>query len=74
MEAWGFKSDCRQLFDWLDIDGDGVISFNDLRATAGVEIAPMEQFYFRQDVQYSKNVPCNYTGCWVNLIYQNDKS
>jgi len=47
MEAWGFKSDCRQLFDWLDIDGDGVISFNDLRATAGVEIAPMEQFYFR---------------------------
>ena len=74
MEAWGFKSDCRELFDWLDLDKDGVVSFNDLRATAGVEIAPMEQFFFRQDIKSSKNVPCNFTGCWENLLYQNEKS
>ena len=42
MEAWGFQSDCKELFEWLDFDKDGVISFNDLRETAGVEIAPME--------------------------------
>jgi Ca2+-binding EF-hand superfamily protein len=47
MVAWGFQSDCRELFDWLDLDKDGVVSFNDLRETAGVEIAPMEQFFFR---------------------------
>jgi Ca2+-binding EF-hand superfamily protein len=47
MESWGFKSDCRELFDWLDFDKDGIISFNDLRSTAGVEITPMEQCFFR---------------------------
>jgi Ca2+-binding EF-hand superfamily protein len=31
MEGWGFKNDCRELFDWLDYDKDGTISFNDLR-------------------------------------------
>jgi hypothetical protein len=42
MEGWGFKSDCHELFNWLDFDKDGLISFNDLRQTVGVEIAPME--------------------------------
>jgi len=42
MEGWGFKNDCQELFNWLDFDKDGLISFNDLRQTVGVEIAPME--------------------------------
>lgn len=42
MESWGFANDCTELFNWLDFDKDGQISFNDLRMTAGVEIAPME--------------------------------
>ena len=70
MDSWGFKNDCRELFDWLDLDKDGKINFNDLRQTAGVEITPMEQFFFRQDIKQSKNVPCNFMGCWENLLYQ----
>jgi Ca2+-binding EF-hand superfamily protein len=42
MKSWGFANDCHELFEWLDFDKDGKISFNDLRQTAGVEIAPME--------------------------------
>lgn len=74
MDSWGFKNDCRELFDWLDLDKDGKINFNDLRQTAGVEITPMEQFFFRQDIKQSKNVPCNFMGCWENLLYQQDRS
>jgi len=62
------------LFEWLDSDSDGKISFDDLKQTAGVEIAPMEQFFFRQDVVGSKNVPCSYHGCWENLLYSKSKS
>jgi Ca2+-binding EF-hand superfamily protein len=69
MESWGFKNDCHELFDWLDFDKDGLVSFNDLRQTVGVEIAPMEQFFFRQDIKSSKNIPCNFMGCWQNLLY-----
>ena len=42
MESWGFANDCTELFNWLDNDKDGKISFSDLRQTAGAEIAPME--------------------------------
>lgn len=50
MESWGFVNDCTELFQWLDHDKDGKISYSDLRATVGPEIAPMETFFFRQDV------------------------
>lgn len=75
MLAWGFTENCvSELFQWLDMDGDGKISFDDLKQTAGVEITPMEQFFFRQDVQGSKNIPCSYHGCWENLLYSKSKS
>ncbi len=74
MSSWGFANDCTELFNWLDYDQDGKISFNDLRQTAGVEIAPMEQFFFRQDIKSSKNVPCTYIGCWENILYSKSKS
>jgi Ca2+-binding EF-hand superfamily protein len=31
MESWGFANDCTELFNWLDNDKDGKISFSDLR-------------------------------------------
>jgi hypothetical protein len=75
MVTWGFTEDCvSELFEWLDFDKDGKISFNDLRHTAGTEITPMENFFFRQDVQSSKNVPCSFHGCWENLLYLKSKS
>jgi len=74
MEGWGFKNDCHELFNWLDFDKDGLVSFDDLRQTVGLEIAPMEQFFFRQDIKSSKNIPCNFMGCWQNLLYQGDRS
>lgn len=50
MEDWGFHAKPEQidsLLAWLDEDGDGRISYEDLRRTVGKEIAPMEQIYFR---------------------------
>ena len=47
MDSWGFANDCSELFDWLDADKDGKLSFNDLRNTIGTFISPMESFFFR---------------------------
>ena len=43
VENWGFEateSSVSELFNWLDYDKDGLISYEDLRSTAGREIAP----------------------------------
>ena len=40
---WGFQAtedNIMELFDWLDYDNDGRISYEDLRSTAGKEISP----------------------------------
>ena len=45
MKGWGFASDAnviRELYDWLDADKDGIVTWNDFRTTVGVDIAPME--------------------------------
>ena len=45
MKGWGFASDkvrLRELYDWLDHDGDGQVTWNDFRISAGSELAPME--------------------------------
>ena len=42
MSGWGLESESNQLFEWMDLDKDGKVSYNDLRLTVGVEIAPME--------------------------------
>lgn len=50
MDEWGFNAKPEQvdeLLHWLDDDGDGRISYDDMRRTVGKEIAPMEQIYFR---------------------------
>lgn len=43
VKNWGFEAtpdSVQELFDWLDFDKDGLISYEDLRATAGKEISP----------------------------------
>ena len=44
-----------ELFDWLDNDKDGKLSYEDLRETIGQDIAPKGIAYFRQNVSQSKS-------------------
>ena len=50
MHHWGFKAsedEIRDLFNWLDKDQDGELSFLDLRETIGLDVSPKEAVYFR---------------------------
>lgn len=50
VRSWGFESSDSQIkpvFEWLDFDRNGKITFEDLRATAGLDLAPKESLYFR---------------------------
>ena len=76
MFGWGFDASERNitdLFNWLDADGDGMISFEDLRSTAGQDITPQEGLYFRQDRKPTKQITCKYPKCWENNNF-NSKS
>lgn len=69
MKAWGFdasESHVKELFEWLDNDKDNRISYEDLRSTAGLEVRPMEQLFFRQDAKPAKPITCKYEKCWEN--------
>ena len=75
-DVWAFvvtPDQVQGLFSWLDVDNDGQISFEDLRASIGRDIAPNEGIYFRQNIVNSKNQPCNYPQCWENTLF-NSKS
>ena len=57
IKEWGFVSSkelIRDLFNWIDMDKDSRISFEDLRQSAGKETNPTEQLFFRQDVKPGK--------------------
>ena len=41
------KEQFKELFDKLDLDGDGKISYEDFHGTVGSEISPVEFLYFR---------------------------
>ena len=50
MNHWSFiapEEQIRELFNWLDKDKDGQLSFEDLRATIGLDVSPQEGVYFR---------------------------
>ena len=43
MKLWGFEApdyQIKDLFDWLDHDKDGKLSFNDIRETIGLDVSP----------------------------------
>jgi len=74
---WGFVASAeqiREVFEWLDSDKDGKLSFEDVRETIGLDVAPKEGNYFRQNVVNSKSQPCNYPSCWENTLYNNRSS
>jgi len=69
VKSWGFDANevnIKDLFEWLDFDNDNQISYEDLRSTAGKEISPMEQLFFRQDLKPRKTINCKYFRCWEN--------
>jgi Ca2+-binding EF-hand superfamily protein len=52
LENWGFnlnKEQFKYIFNRFDADGDGVISFGDLKKVVGKEITPLENQFFRWD-------------------------
>ena len=58
------KEQFKELFDKLDLDGDGKISYEDFHGTVGSEISPVEFLYFRQDLPRQKVVTCRFENCW----------
>ena len=52
MDHWGFKLTDREfqgVYDAIDYDKDGQISYSDFTKVIGAEIHPGESLYFRQD-------------------------
>ena len=52
MDHWGFKlteAEFQGVFDAIDYDKDGRISYSDFTKVIGAEITPGESLYFRQD-------------------------
>lgn len=70
LKNWNFEvseENFNLLFNWLDQDQDGEISYEDLRVTAGRDITPQENLFFRQDVSKGpKPIICNYNKCFEN--------
>lgn len=61
------------LFRRFDEDGDGKISYKDFQTTIGMEIAPAESLYFRQDKsRVSKIISCKQGNCWTNCLGQSE--
>ena len=74
MNFWGFiapETEVRNLYNWLDQDKDGQLSFEDLRETIGLDVSPQEGVYFRQNIKNSKSQPCHFPSCWENTLYNN---
>jgi len=76
LRHWGLSLTDQQfagLFSHFDTDGDGRISYEDFMISAGTEINPMEQLYFRQDIDKApKRVGCRHTHCWTAQSGQSD--
>lgn len=60
---WGFyltDSQFQALFNRLDYDQDGKVSYEDFQNSVGKEISPPEFLYFRQDLRHQKPLRCGY--------------
>ena len=52
LDHWGLEMTDKQfeeVYCLMDVDNDGVISYNDFNLSVGLEITPQEGLYFRQD-------------------------
>ena len=71
MKHWGYYLNDDQfqlLFNKLDYDKDGKISYEDFQNSVGNEISPPEFLYFRQDLRPQKPLKCAYRKCWETTI------
>lgn len=68
LNHWGItvdESTFKRLYEQLDYDGDGIISYADFQRTVGARIHPGEGLFFRQDVSESFKISsCDQNGCW----------
>ena len=64
---WGLNiSDAqfKEIFDFIDFDKDGKITYEDLQQSVGKHISPEEFLYFRQDIPPAKLRTCKTEQCW----------
>lgn len=52
------------LYQILDQDQDGKISYSDFQFSAGKHITPAEHLYFRQDNKQKNQMVCKIEKCW----------
>lgn len=74
MGHWGLTNHAMELFDWLDVNGNGKITYEDMANTLANELRPDAMLYFRQDgfswkTTKDKSVPCSYPNCWSDMRF-----
>ena len=55
LKNWGFvitSDQFKEIYDFLDYDHDGHISYTDFKNRVGSTISPVESLYFRQDLPH----------------------
>lgn len=64
---WGLDITSEQfeeLYNFLDYDRDGHVTYEDFKKSVGSVISPVEFLYFRQDIPPQKLVTCQHNNCW----------
>jgi hypothetical protein len=67
LNNWGLsitEQQFQDIFDVIDFDKDGKITYEDLQNSVGKHICPEEFLYFRQDIPPAKVRTCNMEQCW----------
>ena len=66
---WGLpitEEQFKEVYDFIDHDKDGKITYEDLQQSVGKFISPEECLYFRQDIPPAKLKTCRQENCWNN--------
>lgn len=67
MQNWGLtitEDQFKDIYDFIDFDKDGKITYEDLQNSVGKHICPEEFLYFRQDIPPAKLRTCKSENCW----------
>ena len=68
MDHWGIKVNddmLQKVYNQLDYDQDGKVSYADFQKTVGSVIHPGEFLYFRQDQPSMLKInTCKFSKCW----------
>jgi hypothetical protein len=67
LKHWGLEPTdevFQEIFDSLDLDHDGLISYMDMQTAVGKIVNPAEELYFRQDLhKMGVLLFCSFEGC-----------